>query len=160
MPLAQTIASPITSGSLTKSGAGQLTLTGSSSYSGQTNVLAGTLTVNGSLATSGVVSVQSGALLTGGGTVGTVNVAAGATLAPGSNGSGNLNAASVQVSSGSTLDYTLGTGVSGSDGLVTVNGSMGLGAGVIVNVTSGATGATACIRCSICHKSASPLRSR
>ena len=70
-----TIASPITSGSLTKSGAGQLTLAGSNSYHGRTDVLAGTLTVNGSLATSGAVLVQSGALLTGGGTVGTVNVA-------------------------------------------------------------------------------------
>ena len=135
---AATIASPITGGSLTKSGAGQLTLSGSSSYSGQTNVLVGTLTVNGSLATGGTLLVQSGATLTGGGSVGSVTVAPGATLAPGNNGSGNFSAASVQVDSGCTLDYTLGTGVSGSDGLVTVTGQLGLYAGDVLNVTAGA----------------------
>ena len=115
-----TIASPITGGSLTKSGAGQLTLSGSSGYSGQTNILAGTLAVNGALTAS------------------TVNVYPGATVAPGNNGSGNFSAPSLQLDSGCTLDYTLGTGISGSDGLVTVNGQLGLVAGVVINITAGA----------------------
>ena len=97
------------------------------------------MTVNGSLNSSSAVVVQSGALLTGNGTVGAVSLASGAALAPGTNGAGSLSCASYCNSAqGCTLDYTLGTGISGQDGLVTVNGQLGLAAGVIVNVTPGA----------------------
>ena len=132
-----TIASPITSGSLSKSGSGVLTLTGSSGFGGDTNVLAGTLTVNGSLATSGNVIVQSGAILTGVGTVGTVYVYAGGTLATGTNGSGTLTTSSVELFADDLLDYTLGTGIPGLDGLVSCSDTVGLVGGVIVNVTAG-----------------------
>ena len=135
-----TIASPIVDGgglsSLTKTGSGVLLLSGSSSYSGETNILAGTLTVNGALATSGVVVVQSGAAFTGVGTVGTVYVAPGATLLSGNNGSGALTAASVWPYTGCTLGYELGTG-SGQDGLVTVNDQVGMPPGVVVSITPG-----------------------
>jgi fibronectin-binding autotransporter adhesin len=78
------------SGSLTKSGNGTLTLSNANNnYSGATSVNGGTLIVSG--AVSGSVTVNSGATLGGatgvinaGGTVnGSVNVAQGGTLAPG-----------------------------------------------------------------------------
>ena len=72
-------------------------------------MLAGTLTVNGALATSSPVAVHSGALLSGDGMVGTISVYAGASLTAGNDGSGDLNAASVQLYPGCTLDFTLGT---------------------------------------------------
>jgi autotransporter-associated beta strand protein len=95
------------------------------------------LTVNGSLATSGNVIVQSGAILTGVGTVGTVYVYAGGTLATGTNGSGTLTTSSVELFADDLLDYTLGTGIPGLDGLVSCSDTVGLVGGVIVNVTAG-----------------------
>jgi outer membrane autotransporter protein len=69
-------------GSLTKTGAGALTLTGISSYSGATAVNVGTLIVNGSIANS-AVTVNAGAMLSGIGTVGATTIASGGTFAPG-----------------------------------------------------------------------------
>ena len=61
-----TITAPITgSGQLTKSGAGTLTLTGTSSHSGAATVEAGTLNVTGSLASA--ITVNAGAVLMGSG---------------------------------------------------------------------------------------------
>ena len=68
-------------GGLTKIGDGTLFLTGTSGYTGPTNVNAGVLDVNGSLAST--VSVNSGATLMGGGTIGGLNVANGGIVAPG-----------------------------------------------------------------------------
>ncbi len=76
-------------GGLTKRGAGGLTLTGTSRYTGATRVLDGTLTVNGSIATS-TLMVGSGATLSGTGQVGPTTVAG--TLAPG-NSIGTLTVA-------------------------------------------------------------------
>jgi autotransporter-associated beta strand protein len=73
-------------GSLTKTGAGVLTLSGANTYTGPTVVAAGTLNVGnvtGSATGSGGVSVHSGAVLTGSGIInGPVAVAG--TLSPGS----------------------------------------------------------------------------
>ena len=73
---------------------GDLTLSGSNSYSGGTVVSAGALRVNnteGSGTGTGAVAVQSGATLAGQGILaGDVTVSAGATLAPGGAGVGTL----------------------------------------------------------------------
>ncbi|KQP30535.1 hypothetical protein ASF49_13575 [Methylobacterium sp. Leaf104] len=79
------------SGLLTKAGAGSLSLTGTSSFSGATGVAQGRLAVNGSLAGS-VVTVGSGASLGGTGTVGGLVAQTGAVVAPG-NSIGTLSVA-------------------------------------------------------------------
>jgi autotransporter-associated beta strand protein len=66
---------------LNKLGSSNWTLTGTSTYSGVTNVNAGTLTVNGSIANS-AVTVNASGTLGGNGTVGNTTVNGG-TLAPG-----------------------------------------------------------------------------
>jgi autotransporter-associated beta strand protein len=90
-------------GSLTKTGAGLLNLTGTSSFSGTTTVAAGRMAVNGSLATSDV-EVQSGANIGGNGTVGGLIVRTNATAAPG-NSIGELTSATFVVfEAGSTYE--------------------------------------------------------
>jgi hypothetical protein len=68
--------------SLTQTGAGTLSITGTGDLSGATTVTGGTLQVNGSIANS-AVTVQSGGLLTGSGTVGTTTLLSGSTINPG-----------------------------------------------------------------------------
>ena len=89
------------SGSLTKQGTGSLNLTGTSSYTGATNVDVSSLFVNGQLGNT-AVTVASGALLGGNGTIlGGVTVLAGGTLSPG-NSPGILHVGSLQLNAAST----------------------------------------------------------
>ncbi|MFM8436385.1 MAG: autotransporter-associated beta strand repeat-containing protein, partial [Planctomycetia bacterium] len=83
------------SGSVTKSGAGALTLTAASSYAGTTDVQAGTLVVNANnIGATGPIVLSSGATLAGNGTHGgAIAVNAGSTLSPG-NSPGTITAAS------------------------------------------------------------------
>ncbi|MBU3665816.1 MAG: hypothetical protein FGM15_08080 [Chthoniobacterales bacterium] len=76
-------------GSLVKTGAAFLQVTGTNSFSGQTTVSSGGLEVDGSLASSAVV-VQNGATLSGSGTVGATTVESGGTVNPG-NSPGTLS---------------------------------------------------------------------
>jgi autotransporter-associated beta strand protein len=77
-------------GSLTKTGAGNFTLSGTNTYTGETEVLGGTLIVNGSIASSSNVGIGAGALVGGTGFLPTVSVGGGGTLAPG-NSIGTIN---------------------------------------------------------------------
>ncbi|WP_322517777.1 autotransporter domain-containing protein [Rhodopseudomonas palustris] len=139
-------------GQVVKRGAGDLSLTGLSSYTGATTVDAGTLSVNGSIASSSLTTVNAGAALGGTGTVGTTLINGGA-LAPGNsigtlNVSGNLvfTAASsymVEVSP-SSADRTNVSGTATLGG-ATVNASFASGGYVerqytIVNATGGVVG--------------------
>ncbi len=91
------------SGTLRKTGAGNLDLTGTSAFSGTTIVEHGRLSVNGSLAASNV-EVQNGASIGGNGTVGGLIVYTGGTAAPG-NSIGELTSATFVVfEAGSTYE--------------------------------------------------------
>ena len=71
------------SGALTKAGLGELNLTGTNTYTGETLITAGLLSVNGSIAGSSLTTILDGGTLGGIGTVGDLRVASGGTLAPG-----------------------------------------------------------------------------
>ena len=108
---------------LTKTGSGTQILTGSSTYTGATNIKAGTLYVSGSLSSSSPVTVGNSAnlsavaTLSGAGSVGNVTVGAaaantGAELCPSNNAgtsSGNdLTVGSLTIQSGAHLDLQIG----------------------------------------------------
>nr|BFD41876.1 autotransporter domain-containing protein [Pseudomonas sp. FFPRI_1] len=107
-------AARIYQGSLVKSGAGWLVLSGDSSYRGPTTVNGGLLAVNGTLASE--VRVNAGGTLGGSGQVAGISAAAGARVAPG-NSIGTLNVAgNVDFQPGST--YVLELSPSASDRIV------------------------------------------
>lgn len=138
-----TVSGVISGGSLlAKSGTGTLTLTGTNTYSGITNVVAGTMIVDGSLsATSGVI-VSSGATLGGSGSIfassstNTLTVQSGSTLAPGGSGAGTLTInGNLVMNSGSTLALDInGTSAGTQYDQVVVNGTVDVsGATLAVN---------------------------
>ena len=123
-------------GSVAQAGAGTLTLSGTNTYTGATNVNAGTLNVTGAVAGSSV-SVANGATLTGTGRVGTTTVASGGTLTPGSASSpgtlsvnGNLTLAS----GANYFDAVTPTAAS----LTTVSGSASVNGSFAASLASGA----------------------
>jgi outer membrane autotransporter protein len=119
-------------GTLTKSGAGNLVLTGTSTYVGGTTVDAGRLSVNGSIASS-IVEVLTGAELGGSGTVGGIVARSGSTLSPG-NSIGTLN-----VSGDATLDsgstYSVEVDAAGQSDKLAATGAVTIGSGVSLVVT-------------------------
>jgi autotransporter-associated beta strand protein len=118
-------------GQLTKTGAGQLSLTAANVYTGTTTVSQGTLlvgstgssassssVVNGGLlnvnGTAGAVTVNNGGSLGGSGTVGALTLNSGGLLNPG-NSPGTLKAASAIVLGGSTYNWQI-TSLAGTAG--------------------------------------------
>ena len=115
-------------GSFTKRGAGNLSLTGTSALVGSTTVEAGKLSVNGSLASS-AVTVLSGATLGGSGTVGGIVANAGATVAPG-NSIGTLTV-SGNVSFASSSVYRVEVDAAGQGDRIAASGSAAIWGGVV-----------------------------
>ena len=114
-------------GSLTKSGAGVLTLTGANTHSGGTTISDGKLEVNGSI---GAVTLNGGSL-GGSGTIGGFTANSGSTIAPG-NSIGTLNVAgnagfaagstyAVEVDSAGNADKLAATGTVTIDNGATVS---------------------------------------
>jgi autotransporter-associated beta strand protein len=94
-------------GGLNKLGSGTLTLSGSNSYSGETDINAGTLNITGSISSSSLVMVNSSGILAGTGTVGPVMVNSGGHLSPG-NSAGTLKiAGNLTINDGALLDFDL-----------------------------------------------------
>jgi len=114
-------------GTLVYGGPGTLTLSGSNSYTGATNVNAGTLLINGDqTGATGNVTVASGATLGGAGIIGgAVTVSDNAILAPGASAGTLTLGGSLALNPLSLLSFELGTTNSfgvGND-LVAVNGA-------------------------------------
>ncbi|MBD8554670.1 autotransporter domain-containing protein [Rhizobium sp. CFBP 8762] len=126
-------------GSLIKAGSGILTVTGANTYTGQTQVASGILDViaGGSLASSSLLTVENGARLHGNGTVGSVLLNAGSTIAPG-NSIGTLQVAGdLTFTPGSSYEVEVDPEGTASD-LVTVDGVATLNGASVVHV--GTTG--------------------
>jgi autotransporter-associated beta strand protein len=107
------------SGSLSKTGIGRLSLSGSSSYNGATAVSAGDLNLSGGSIASSAVTVASGASLSGYGSVGTIG-GAGA-INPG-NSPGILTTPEVNPSGGTSFNFEMtGTAPTYSNAASSVN---------------------------------------
>jgi len=117
-----------TGGGLIKIGTGTLTLSGTNTYTGATQVSAGTLAVSGSV--TGAVMVNNGATLSGAGSVGSTVIASGGTLAPG-NSIGTLTViGDLTLAAGSTYRVEADPASSASD-RVAVSGTATLGGAVV-----------------------------
>jgi autotransporter-associated beta strand protein len=114
------------SGNVVKTGSGALTLTGTSTYTGTTDVQSGTLIVDGSIASSSLTTVESGASLAGGGAVGNLHAAAGSSIRPGSGSLDTLSATSFTWDGGAQMDFQLSLLDSTSDQL-SLSGSFAKG---------------------------------
>jgi autotransporter-associated beta strand protein len=132
------IAGPAT---LTKNGAGTLTVANTNSFTGAVAVNGGSLLVNGSLG-SGTVTVNNSAILGGSGTIpGSVTVASGGTLSPGTSLGTLTVAGSLNLTAGSTNFFELNSDTLAHDqarGLSSVT----YGGTLVLSATGGGTALT------------------
>ncbi len=118
-------------GSLVKSGLGNLVLGGGNTYGGTTSVSAGTLQVDGSIASPLPLTVYDGATLSGTGSVTAVNVLAGGTISPGP-GRQVLDTGNLVLVAGSTFEVELNGTVPGSGhDQLKVTGTVDLGDAIL-----------------------------
>ena len=119
-------------GSLTKTGAGNLVLSGSSNYSGATSVAAGRLSVNGALGNSPVTVLALAELGGSGGIAGPVSIANGGTLSPG-NSVQSLVTGTATFAAGATFAYEVDStnpaSLAAAADLLVVTGDLNLDAG-------------------------------
>jgi fibronectin-binding autotransporter adhesin len=115
---------------LTKTGSGTLTLTGTNAYSGPTTVSAGKLIVNGNITSSSLTTVESGATLGGSGSVGALTINSGAFIAPGNSpgilNTGNYNQAGTLVAEITGLNAGTQYDQINVAGIVTLSGALSL----------------------------------
>lgn len=142
-------------GGFAKTGAGNLTLTGTSTYAGATAINGGKLLVNGALSASSAIAINNGGTLggTNSGTLGAITRNTGGVLAPG-NSIGTITAASYLWNSDPTtpttgaafeLSSNVGTPVAGTDNdLLSLSGAFtkGTGSSFLWNITGGVVGQT------------------
>ncbi len=129
MTLSGTLADSGAARSITKVGAGTVTLSGSNSYTGATTVSAGALLINGSNASTATVTVASGAAIGGTGTIASsLSISAGGKFVFNLGDALTVNGASVSFGTGFGiasvigLDSSTANGTYGLiDGLATVN---------------------------------------
>jgi autotransporter-associated beta strand protein len=102
-------------GTVTKLGAGTITLTANNTYTGATAIDGGKLVVDGSLSASSAVAINSGGTLGGHGTVGAVTINSGGTISPG-NSPGTMNSLTETWNGGGTYVWELNdaTGTKGA----------------------------------------------
>lgn len=128
--------------SITKVGAGTLTLSGSANnHTGTTTVNLGVLKYNGAKTGTGATAVNNNGTLAGSGSLaGTTSINTGGTLAPGDTGTGNLSFANLTLNSGSTLK--LGATPSANKAVVQTAGTLTLASGISVDVNGFSTDGT------------------
>lgn len=116
-------------GGLIKNGAGDLELSGTHTYSGQTRINAGRIKLTGSAASS-AFHIENGGTLAGTGTLGSLTLASGGTLAPGAS-PGTLNAGDTIWNGGATFDFEIDNAI-GSQGtnwdLLAITGTLTINA--------------------------------
>lgn len=132
-------------GNVTKSGAGVLTLTNASTYTGTTTINGGTLNVanvTGSATGSGAVTINSGGTLAGTGAIsGPVVVNTGGKVSPG-NSPGVLNVGAITFNAGSTFQYEVDSNAApaASADLINANGNLTIAAaGALLNISYAGT---------------------
>jgi autotransporter-associated beta strand protein len=126
-------------GGLTKTTVGTLTMAGTNTYTGATDVNDGKLVVNGSISTSVLTTVASGATIAGSGTVGPLTVLSGGFIDPG-NSPDVLDVDGNYIQAGTynaeITSNTVGNGTTGYD-QISVTGTVNITGGSLAAAFSG-----------------------